>query len=203
MTNKKHTSSIHSDLGTPEMHKHCKLTIEHVDAEGNVTEAGNGRDRAKNLIQTTLDYLRRHDIISDDQYHAGDRLYWDCYTGGYVPRAVTARLDCVPHSKTNKIFYDLNYGQGDCQKRYFYISKELSKRYAVRPNLDVTQEPGRTGINFWQVTYKICIESITIEALEQWTGWPARSGKKLVGLALDDLHDLYEKIHRRGGALKD
>ncbi len=37
--------------------------------------------------------------------------------------------------------------------------------------------------------------------IEKWTDWPRRSGKKLIGLVLDELLDLYDDIHQRKGRI--
>lgn len=186
-----------SDLGSPELENHCRLRVEYVDAEGEPAEPGRGQKRARNLTQTTLDYLKWHNLINEEQHQAGERLYWDCYFSGLVPRAAAMLPDGIPHSKTNKFFYGFAEGHVDCQKRYSYISKELSKRYVVRQRAATYEEPVKVGITFWDVTYQICIEGIAIDALEKWTDWPRRSGKKLIGLVLDELYGLYEGVGRK------
>ena len=191
-------NTIVSDLGTPELENHYDLGIEYVDSDGEIAEPGKGRKRAKNLTQTTLDYLKRHGLINDEQHNAGERLYWDCYMSGLVPRAAAAAPDGIPRGKTNKFFCGFAEGRVDCQTRYIYISSKLAKRYVVRHRTGKTlQEPEKSDITFWDVTYQICIKEIAVDALEKWTDWPRRSGKKLISLVLDELFDLYEELHRR------
>ena len=196
------SSPIMTDLGTPELENHFELGIEYVDSDGDIAEPGKGRKRAKNMTQTTLDYLKRHGLINDEQHNAGERLYQDCYMAGFVPRAASASPDGIPHSKTNKFFSGFAEGRIDCQNRYIYISGRLAKRYVVRhrPGKNIL-EPVLSNITYWDVTYKICVEGIEVTELETWTGWPRRSGKKLIGLMLDELLDLYDELHRRRGRI--
>jgi hypothetical protein len=44
--------------------------------------------------------------------------------------------------------------------------------------------------------YQVCIEGIAVDALEKWTQWPRRSGKKLISLVLDDLSSIYEAMYK-------
>ncbi len=51
------------------------------------------------------------------------------------------------------------------------------------------------GITFWEVAYQVSITGIPIDELEKWTEWPRRSGKKLIGLVLDAVYEVYDDIH--------
>lgn len=174
-----------SDLGTPELENHHAMKIEYVDAEGNYTDPQKGRKRARNITQTTLDYCKAYALISEEQHAAGERLYWDCYYGGLVSRAVALLPTGMPRSKTNK-FPDFAEGRVDSQRRYARVRDELNRRYIDR----------QLGITYWKVAYQVCIEGIAVDALEKWTQWPRRSGKKLISLVLDELSSIYEAMYK-------
>ena len=193
-----------SDLGTPELENHHELKVEYVDGDGELTDPGKGCKRVRNLTQTTLDYLKRHGFLNDEQFDAGERFYWDCYFAGFVPRAMAPTLDGIPRSKTNRFFVGFAEGRVDCDRRYRYLSKQLAKRYVVRERKTLDpNEQLKTNITFFNVAYQVCIEGIAVDALEKWTNWPRRSGKKLIGLVFDEVYDIYDEMaHNDGHAPK-
>jgi len=175
-----------SDLGNPELENHHILKIEYVDAEGEVTTPDKGRKRVKNITQTTLDYCKTYYLIDEAQYHAGEQLYKDCYYSGFVPHAVVATYSGMPKSSSNWNFSFLE-GRVDAMKRYNFVQKKLRKRKIER----------ESNITFWDIAYQICVEGIAIDDLEKWVKWPRRSGKKLLGLVLDDVFEAYEDLSKK------
>lgn len=174
-----------SDLGSPELENHHILKIEYVDTEGNYTDHKKGRKRVRNITQTTLDYCKAYALIGEDQHKAGEQLYADCYYGGMVPRAIVTLMDGQPRSGGGNRFSGFAEGRIDAQRRYGRVRKELMKR-----NIDKER-----GITFWEVAYQVSITGIPIDELEKWTEWPRRSGKKLIGLVLDAVYEVYNDIH--------
>jgi len=174
-----------SDLGSPELENHHVLKIEYVDTEGNYTDQKKGRKRVRNITQTTLDYCKAYALIGEDQHKAGEQLYADCYYGGMVPRAIVTLMDGQPRSGGGNRFSGFAEGRIDAQRRYGRVRKELMKR-----NIDKER-----GITFWEVAYQVSITGIPIDELEKWTEWPRRSGKKLIGLVLDAVYEVYNDIH--------
>jgi hypothetical protein len=175
-----------SDLGSPELENHHALKIEFVDSEGNYTDPQKGRKRVRNLTQTTLDYCKAYALIGEDQHKAGEQLYADCYYGGMVPRAIVTLMDGMPRSGGGKRFSGFAEGRIDAQRRYSRIRQELMKRHIDK----------QRGITFWEVAYQISITGIPIDELEKWTEWPRRSGKKLIGLVLDAVYEVYDDIRK-------
>lgn len=177
---------ILSDLGAPELERHHALKVDYVDSEGAPTDPEKGHKRARVLTQTTLDYCKAYALINQEQFDAGEQLYWDCYYAGMVPRAIISLMDGIPRSRTNR-FFDFAAGRVDARRRYHRVQDSLRRRFVDKPR----------GITYWHIAYQVCIEGIPIDALEKWAEWPRRSGKKLVGLVLDEVHDLYEAMHKQ------
>ncbi len=175
-----------SDLGSPELENHHVMKVDYVDAEGNYAEPGKGRKRARNVTQTTLDYCKAYALISEDQHTAGEQLYADCYYSGLVPRAIVSMLDGLPRSGSPK-FLGFAEGRIDAQRRYAEVRETLNRRYIDKSR----------GITFFEVAYRVCINGIPLDELEKWTQWPRRSGKKITGLVLDAVYEIYDDIHNR------
>lgn len=188
-----------SDLGVPELENHHVLKVEYVDSEGEPTEPGKGMRRVRNVTQTTLDYCKTYHLINDEQYAAGGQLYKDCFYAGLIAKPVQSSWDFIPRDKCH-FFREFACGRMDCKRRYDYIQKQLSKRYVLRQrDIDQLKEPEKTPITYWDVAAQICVDEIPIDELEKWTKWPRRSGKKLLGLVLDEVYDLYEEIFSNKG----
>jgi hypothetical protein len=175
-----------SDLGTPELENHHVLKVDYVDAEGKYTDPAKGRKRARNVTQTTLDYCKTYALISEDQHAAGEQLYADCYYSGLVPRAIVSMMNGLPRTGSPK-FVGFAEGRIDAQRRYAEVREKLNRRYIDKER----------GVTFFQVAYRICIDGIPIDELEKWAEWPRRSGKKLIGLVLDAVYEIYDDIHNR------
>ncbi|NBX03971.1 MAG: hypothetical protein EBR02_07950 [Alphaproteobacteria bacterium] len=174
-----------SDLGSPELENHHVLKVEFVDAEGNYADQNKGRKRVRNITQTTLDYCKAYALISEDQHKAGEQLYSDCYYGGMIPRAIATLMDGLPRTGGSGRFSGFAEGRIDAQRRYSRIRQALMKRHIDKER----------GITFWEVAYQVSITGIPIDELEKWTEWPRRSGKKLIGLVLDAVYEVYDDIH--------
>ena len=175
-----------SDLGSPQLENHHVLKIDYVDAEGKFTDPAKGRKRARNVTQTTLDYCKTYALISEEQHFAGEQLYADCYYSGMVPRAIVSLMDGLPRTGSPR-FLGFAEGRIDAQRRYAHIRLELNKRFIDK----------QRGITFFEVAYRVCIGGIPIDELEKWAEWPRRSGKKLIGLVLDALYEVYDDLHNK------
>ncbi len=175
-----------SDLGSPELENHHVLKIDYVDSEGKYTDPAKGRKRARNATQTTLDYCKTYALISEEQHFAGEQLYADCYYSGMVPRAIVSLMDGLPRTGSPR-FSGFAEGRIDAQRRYAHLRQELNKRYIDKPR----------GITFFEVAYRVCIGGIPIDELEKWAEWPRRSGKKLIGLVLDAVYEVYDELHNQ------
>ncbi len=189
-----------SDLGSETLEQHHVLKVEFVDSEGELTEPKKGRKRVRNVTQTTLDYLKTYLLINDVQFEAGERFYRDCYYAGLVSRATQPAWDGIPVGRGGR-FTGFAEGSVDCSNRYSYIRDMLSRRYVVRER-DITKgKVAHHPITYWDVAFRVCIDGIPVEELEKWTDWPRRSGKKLIGLVLDELYDIYDEIYRNRGGI--
>lgn len=175
-----------SDLGSPELENHHVLKVDYVDAEGNYTDPAKGRKRARNVTQTTLDYCKTYALISEEQHSAGEQLYADCYYSGLVPRAIVSMMNGLPRTGSPK-FIGFAEGRIDAQRRYGEVREKLNRRFLDK----------QRGITYFEVAYRVCIGGIPLDELEKWSEWPRRSGKKLIGLVLDAVYEVYDEIHNR------
>ncbi len=175
-----------SDLGSPELENHHVLKVDYVDAEGNYTDPAKGRKRARNVTQTTLDYCKTYALISEEQHIAGEQLYADCYYSGLVPRAIVSMMNGLPRTGSPK-FTGFAEGRIDAQRRYAEVREKLNRRFLDK----------QRGITYFEVAYRVCIGGIPLDELEKWSEWPRRSGKKLIGLVLDAVYEVYDEIHNR------
>lgn len=113
-------------------------------------------------------------LISDRQVAAGERLRTDFELAGMAPR-VTASWDAMPVSARKSAGYrDLDPGEVQivARQRFNRAMEALGGGLA-----DV-------------VTYVCCLTE-GLEQTERRLGWPPRSGKVVLGIALDRLGDHY------------
>lgn len=128
---------------------------------------------AVNVRESPLNWLHARGMVSDGQLRAGERLRADYERAGLAAR-VTMRWDAPPASarRGGARAVDAAHGRIDARERFH---KAIA---AVGPGLaDIC----------WRV---ICAGEPMSEA-ERSLGWPARSGRVVLTLALDRLAEFY------------
>ena len=126
-----------------------------------------------NVAESPLAWLAARRMVSDAQYRAGERLRTDYERAGLAGR-VTMRWDAAPPSKSRggARAADASLARIDAHRRFHAAVEHVG--------------PGLADI-CWRV---ICAGE-GIGGAEKALGWPARSGKLVLGLALDRLARFY------------
>lgn len=146
---------------------------------------GNLKKLNINIAETPLGWLRRRRgkdgefLISMDQFEAAERLRCD-YEMGSLKKQLIANYDGIPISKgvrsaTSGLMY--NEHQLDAKRRY-----------------DRAVEYVGSGLSDSLV--RLCCHLEGFEAAEKALGWPSRSMKLVVLMALDRLVEHYKKGER-------
>ncbi len=112
-------------------------------------------------------------LISDCQFLAGERLRNDFTYAGLAPK-ITAAWTGMPVSGARNGYRDLTPTE-----------RQIAARQRYRSAIDAM------GPGLADVTTRICCEGIGLEDVERLLGWPARSAKVVLGLALDRLVKYY------------
>jgi len=131
-----------------------------------------GRSVTVNLAESPLGWLRARGMVSDRQYAAGEQLRTDYETAELPPR-VTMRWDTVR--------VDGGGGGGTASPTARSVSARARFGDAV-----ASAGPGLSDI-LWRV---VCAGE-AVPAAEKALGWPARSGRLVLGFALDRVADHY------------
>ncbi|RMD89773.1 MAG: hypothetical protein D6807_03030 [Alphaproteobacteria bacterium] len=153
--------------------------------------AGRNGERAfVNGTESPLGWLARRrgrdgrPLLSERQYLAGERLREDFERSGLGPRLVRA-YDAPPVSRGRR---------GGAQAPAMPADQAIDARRRVHAAL-AAMGPGLADI-----ALRTCCFLEGLAEAEQAIGWPARSGKVVLSLALDRLADFYEgkKMGARG-----
>lgn len=134
-----------------------------------------GRRVAMNLAESPLSWLHARQLVSDRQYAAGELLRRD-YEAAHLGPRITMRWDAQPVSKTAR-------GASN-------PAGVTHAHLAARQRFDaamVALGPGLSDIS-WRV---LCAGDAMTHA-EKELGWPARSGRLVLTLALDRIADYYQ-----------
>ena len=127
-----------------------------------------------NLAESPLGWLHAHGHIDARQYQAGERLRTDFEMARLGP-AVTMRWDAVPISGTRRGAVDhLEAGE-----RQIFAKRRFDDALAV------------IGSDLNDVAWRVICVGESVPAAERALGWPARSGKLVLRLALDRLANHY------------
>jgi len=127
-----------------------------------------------NLAESPLGWLRSRALVNERQYEAGEKLRGDWERGGLGP-AVTMRWDAAPRDKAARAAPT--------------VGVATLKQVAARRRFDAAAAAAGTGLAdlLWRV---ICAGEGMREA-ERAFGWPARTGRVVLCIALDRLADHY------------
>jgi hypothetical protein len=127
-----------------------------------------------NLAESPLSWLRARGHGTARQYDAGETLRRD-YELSHLAARVTMQCDAPPAGKTARGAPEgLNPGEGQiAAKRRFEAAAA-----ALGPALE-------------DIAWRVLCAGEGLKAAEGGLGWPARSGKLVLGLALDRLAEHY------------
>ena len=128
-----------------------------------------------NLAESPLGWLMRHQMISPRQFEAGERLRAD-YERAQLAPWVTMRWDAAPTAKTAR----------GAPAGLDPTSSQLAAKQRFGTAIDTV------GAGLSDVLWRVVCANEGIAGAERALGWPARSGKVVLGLALDRLADSYQ-----------
>ena len=145
---------------------------------------GRGRSVTVNLAESPLSWLRARGLVDARQFEAGERLRADYETGALGAR-VTMRWDGL------RVDGGSRRGEGGP------LDPTLAQ-IAAKRRFDAAVEAAGRGLS--DVLWRVVCAGEALTAAEQAMGWPARSGKLVLALALDRLADHYRLpgAERRG-----
>ena len=144
--------------------------------ERNVESAGEGPRRARrsvtvNLGESVLGWLRARGHVTTRQFDAGERLRADWERGQLSP-SVTMRWDAAPRARGSGERADPTETQLGAKRRF--------------EDAVAAAGPGLSDV-LWRI---VCAGEGMGEA-ERALGWPGRTGKVVLALALDRVADYY------------
>lgn len=139
-------------------------------------EAAGPRTRSVtvNLAESPLSWLASRGLLTNRQLLAGETLRRDHERSG-LPARVTAQWDAPPIGRGRRSVRDPSAGtiaQLDARKRF------LSALDHVGPGLS-------------DIAWRVVCEGEAMLVAERGLGWPARSGRIILTLALDRIADYY------------
>jgi hypothetical protein len=133
-----------------------------------------GRSVTVNLAESPLGWLRSRGHVDARQFEAGERLRADYETAGLGPR-VTMRWDAAPASSGRRAAPEA-------------LDPTLAG-IAAKRRFDAALTAAGPGLA--DVLWRVVCAGEGLPVAEKALGWPARSGKLVLGLALDRLVDHY------------
>lgn len=128
-----------------------------------------------NLAESPLGWLMRRQLISPRQFEAGERLRAD-YERAQLAPSVTMRWDAAPTSTTAR----------SAPAGLDPTGSQLAAKQRFAVAID------GVGAGLSDVLWRVVCANEGLPAAERALGWPTRSGKVVLGLALDRLADAYQ-----------
>ena len=132
------------------------------------------RSATVNLAESPLGWLKSRGQVSERQYEAGERLRSDWEIAGLGQR-VTMQWDAPPIGRSGRAApagRDPVTAQIDAQRRF-----------------DAAVAAAGPGLS--DILWRVVCSGEGMRSAEQALGWPARSGKLVLGLSLDRVADFY------------
>ncbi|MCB2067926.1 MAG: hypothetical protein KDE15_14950 [Erythrobacter sp.] len=151
-----------------------KLVERELTEEGPRRRGGAQRARRSvtvNVGESPLSWLHAHGHLEDRLYDAGERLRSD-YERAQLAPSVTMRWDPVRVKSTG----DAGLTPGE-------------RQIAARARFDGALALAGRGLE--DVLWRVVCAGETLPVAEKALGWPARSGKLVLKLALDRVADFY------------
>jgi len=135
---------------------------------------GGRRSVAVNLLESPLGWLRARGLVDERQYDGGERLRADWTAAGLSPR-ITMRWDAGPRAAR------AGAPGGPIDPTLAGI--------AARRRFDGAVAAAGKGLD--DILWRVVCAGEGLEAAETALGWPRRSGKLVLTLALDRVADFY------------
>lgn len=127
-----------------------------------------------NLAETPLGWLRSRGLVSARQLAAGEALRDDWERAQLAP-AVTMRWDAAPADKNRRSAPE--------------PASPTARQIAARRRFDAALDAVGTGLT--DLLWRIVCAGEGMRDVETALGWPARSARIVLGIALDRLADHY------------
>ena len=127
-----------------------------------------------NLAESPLGWLKARGLVSDRQYHAGERLRADWEVAGLGAR-VTMRWGEAPPSRTRR---------GPASATDPTLAQIGAKR-----RMEAAMDAAGPGLR--DVLWRVACAGDGLEIAERALGWPKRAGKLVLLMALDRVADHY------------
>lgn len=138
------------------------------------TRVPSGRTFSVNVAESPLSWLRARNLVDARQFEAGERLRGDYEMASLGP-SVTMRWDASPMAKGRR------GAPGGIDPTMAQISAKQRFERAI-------SEVGR-GLS--DVLWRTICAGESLPVAEKALGWPTRSGRVVLSLALDRLADAY------------
>jgi len=157
-----------------------RYRVQHMDLDTDARAAGRMK-ALRNHAESALGRLARRrgrdgkPLISARQYDAGEKLREDFEAAGLGAR-VTLSYDAPPLSRGRRAAPDMPTA----------TERQIHARQQLQRALDLV------GPGMGDLLLRVCCYLEGLEEAERAMGWPVRSGKTILALALDRLADHYE-----------
>ena len=138
------------------------------------TQLPSGRTFVVNVAESPLSWLRARNLVDARQFEAGERLRAD-YEMALLGPSVTMRWDASPMAKGRR---------GAPSGMDPTMAQIEAKRRFERAIADV-------GRGLSDILWRIVCAGEPLPMAEKAMGWPTRSGRVVLTLALDRLGDAY------------
>ena len=138
------------------------------------TQLPSGRTFVVNVAESPLSWLRARNLVDARQFEAGERLRADYEMASLGP-SVTMRWDASPMAKGRR---GVPSGMDPT------MAQIEAKRRFERAIADV-------GRGLSDILWRIVCAGESLPMAEKAMGWPTRSGRVVLTLALDRLGDAY------------
>lgn len=127
-----------------------------------------------NLAESPLGWLFARDLIDQRQFDAGEKLRADWERANLAP-SITMRWDAVPRS-------------GGCRGGADHL-EPTERQAAARQRFDAAMCALGRDLN--DIAWRVICSGEAMPMAEKALGWPVRSGRLVLRMALDRLADFY------------
>lgn len=138
------------------------------------TRGPSGRTFSVNVAESPLSWLRARSLVDARQFEAGERLRADYEMASLGP-SVTMRWDASPMAK----------GRRGAPAGIDPTMAQLSAKQRFERAID------GVGRGLSDILWRIVCAGESLPTAEKALGWPTRSGRVVLTLALDRLGDVY------------
>ena len=138
------------------------------------TRVPSGRTFAVNIAESPLSWLRARNLVDARQFEAGERLRAD-YEMALLGPSVTMRWDASPIAK----------GRRGAPMGIDPTMAQLSAKQRFERAIE------GVGRGLSDILWRIVCAGESLPTAEKAMGWPTRSGRVVLTLALDRLGDVY------------